>query len=616
MSGIILIYNKKPDDVGIQRIGTDIAERMYNYNALKSEDIVSGHKIFLRMMRKDEDYFGISNTDEGFFAWFGLPLYKGKTIDKGIFRAVKAEIYKRGISSVIQDISGHFQLAIYLRERGECYIVCDKTSSHPFYHTETENFMAFSPEPLTFKALKQYGWRSSIRKESVFEYLASGYLWGDECFLKEIKRLAPGQLICLNNDGIKIETYWKMIFEKSQATEQSLIGELFESIKKDISDLPKGNKILTLSGGYDSRALLGFLKNSNQQINTVSYSFGSKVNKGMDMDVGGYYAKKAGVSHSYYHAPIDDSSRLISDINNAVSATGGENYLSIFQDAFLGKEFYRHLADQYDYMIRGDEVWGWGDLAVNYDMAFWESRLFNLDEIAYPKKIMSPDVYDRGIKYIGGKRKEFIEECGTPKISANDLKDYLYWRHREARLLQSMAYFRRCFIPHFAPFLFDRTLSVIKKTPSKYRVQKNLFMQMGKKMFPELFLDKESISANVGDVNNFASLYKDKRFRSFIKGSLLESGSAIFSDLFDRKSFEPWIDSVLDGNAIDSNKLRQGNDWQRLAITLIGKSGYLKGCMKAVAVKKGSNIFPILNVNYLFRLVGLSLALKEYDNGC
>ena len=172
-----------------------------------------------------------------------------------------------------------------------------------------------------------------------------------------------------------------MTFEKSQETEQSLIVELFESIKKDISDLPRGKKILTLSGGYDSRALLGFLKVSNEQINTVSYSFGSKVDKGMDMDIGGYYDDKVGVSHSYYRAPIDDPSRLIADINNAVLATGGENYLSIFQDAFLGTEFYRHLADKYDYMIRGDEVWGWGDLAINYNMAFWESRLFNLDEI-------------------------------------------------------------------------------------------------------------------------------------------------------------------------------------------------------------------------------------------
>ena len=167
-----------------------------------------------------------------------------------------------------------------------------------------------------------------------------------------------------------------MVFETSRETEQYLIASLFDAIQKDINDLPSGKKILTLSGGYDSRALLGFLKAADGQINTVSYSFGSKASREMDMDVGGYYADKAGVSHSRYLSPIDNSFRLISDINNAILATGGENYLSVFQDAFLGIEFYRNLAENYDYMIRGDEAWGWGDLAVDYNMAFWERRCF------------------------------------------------------------------------------------------------------------------------------------------------------------------------------------------------------------------------------------------------
>lgn len=614
MPGIVLIYNKQSNDAGLQEIANDIAGRVYDCNALKSADIVSD-KILLKLMRKDKDCSGVFNADGVLCAWFGRPLYNGMPLSEGLAVAVKEIILKKGISALVNDIWGHFQLVIYLRERGECYVICDKMSSHPFYYVETENLIVFSPEPLVFKALKQYGLVPSIRKESVFEYLASGYLWGDGSFLKEIKRIGPGKLIRLDHDGIRIETYWKMTFERSLAKEQSLIVELFESIKKDIGDLPRGKKILTLSGGYDSRALLGFLKASNEQINTVSYSFGSKADKGMDMDVGGYYAGKAGASHSYYRASTDDSLRLITDINNAISATGGENYLSIFQDAFLGIEFYRALADKYDYMIRGDEVWGWGDLAVNYNMAFWESRLFNLNEISHPRKIMKPGAYDHGIKYINGKREEFIEECGIPDISANDLKDYLYWRHREARLLQNMAYFRRCYIPHFSPFLFDRTLAVIKRTPSKYRVRKGLFIKMGKQMFPELFLDNKSVFSLDSDVNDFKSLYKDKRFRSFIMSSLLESRSSVFNDFFDRKPFESWIEKILDGNLPDAHTAVGAKyGLRRLTVGVISRSEYLKGYMKAFTVKKGMNIFPVLDVNFLFRLVVLSLALQEYDN--
>lgn len=614
MPGIVLAYNKSLNDVSVQNIGSDIAGWMYDCESFQSVGVDLNNIIYIKLMCRNNGYSGISKSDEGLVAWFGNPLYKGKPPNGDVFRSIKEAIDKKGINALIDDISGHFQLVVYLQESGACYVVCDKTSSCPIYYVETEDFIVFSPEPLTFKALKRYGWCPSIRKESVFEFMASGYLWGDECFFEEIKRLGPGQFICLDRDGIKIESYWKMTFEPNRETEQTLIAELFEAVQKDISDLPSGKKILTLSGGYDSRALLGFLKAMDEQINTVSYSFGLKANKGKDMDVGGYYADKAGVSHSYYPASIDDPSRLISDINSAVLATGGENYLSVFQDAFLGIEFYRNLAENYDYMIRGDEVWGWGDFAVNYNIAFWESRLFNLNEISHPKKIMKTDELGNGIKHINGQRQKFIEECGDSNISANDLKDYIYWRHREARLLQNMAYFRRCYIPHFAPFLFDRTLSVIKKTPSKLRVQKNLFINMGKKMFPELFLDNKAISTHAFDVNNFSFLYRDKKFRLFIKGALLESGSDVFNDIFDRKPFELWIDNILDGNCADVGKLRRKHDLKRLAISFIGRSAYLKGHMKAFMVKKDMNAFPVLNVNYLFRLVVLSLALQEYEN--
>lgn len=612
MPGIVIIYNKKQRNIDTLNISNDISELMYESGVSQTTTVAQNNKISLKIAFKDKDYQGFFKTEEGFIAWYGKPLYKGEPFNESICDNIKRYMEVSKLNALINEISGSFQLVIYLSKSNECFVVSDKISSCPFYYTETNDLVVFTPEPLTLKALKNHNWYPTIRQESLFEFMASGHLWGDGSFWKEVKRLGPGQFIHLNRDDITINSYWKMIFESRIESEQSLIENLFEAIQNDINDLPKGKKILTLSGGFDSRALLGFLKLANQQFDTVGYSFGQNVNVGTDAEVGKYFADKLGISHRYYKAQIDEPNRLIADIKKMILATGGESHLVVMQDAFLGIEFYRNLAENYDYMIRGDEAWGWGDYAVNYDMAFWESRLFNLNEISHPKKIMKSEVFDNGIKYIERQRQKFIEECEDSNISANDLKDYLYWRHRESRLLQNMAYFRRCYIPHFAPFLFDRTLSVIKRTPSKFRVQKNLFINMGKKMFPELFLDNKAISPHTCDVNNFSFLYGNKKFRSFIKCALLESESDIFNNVFNRKSFEFWMDDILDGNCADTSELRRKHDLKRLGISFIGRSAYLKGCMKAFMVKKGMNTFPVLNVNYLFRLVVLSLALQEY----
>ena len=70
-------------------------------------------------------------------------------------------------------------------------------------------------------------------------------------------------------------------------------------------------------------------------------------------------------------------------------------------------------------------------------------------------------------------------------------------------------------------------------------------MRMGREKFPELFLDSTKISPKVSDVNNFNYLFKDKKFRSFIEGALLESRSDVFKSLFDRNLFEPRVEDIL-----------------------------------------------------------------------
>lgn len=297
-----------------------------------------------------------------------------------------------------------------------------------------------------------------------------------------------------------------------------------------------------------------------------------------------------------------------------ILATGGESHLVVMQDAFLGTAFYRDMAEHYDYMLRGDEVWGWGDYAINHDMTFWECRLFNLNELVYPRKLLKSDKFDLGVRYLSGERRKYTGECLEASSDPNDIKDYLYWRHREARLLQNMAYLRRCYIPHFTPFLFNRTLSVIRKIPGRSRVQKRLFMKMGRMKFPDLFLDKKEIVPYASDINNFNVLYQDKKFQSFLKSALLESNSDIFNNAFERKTFEGWIASVFTGSHSDIRTLKRSYDLKSLVKRLCATTDISKGHMKALLVRKGMNAFPVLDVNYLFRLTVLSLALQEYES--
>jgi len=123
-------------------------------------------------------------------------------------------------------------------------------------------------------------------------------------------------------------------------------------------------------------------------------------------------------------------------------------------------------------------------IVLNQEMAFWQCFLFNLDEFSQPKRILKSESFSHALQYLKALRKCLAAEFRGETSALNDLKDYLYWRHRESRLLQNMAYFRRCYLPHFAPFLFDHTLAVIRTIPGKLRIQKTLFLEMARTEFP------------------------------------------------------------------------------------------------------------------------------------
>ena len=610
MPGIVVVKRKSSDRTDVCCVGREITGRLYGRDWLRVSEIAAENGLFVGLVHGAKDHCGFLKTNAGIMAWFGRPFYDRVLLTTQPPGSLRERLDQGDFQGILNAITGCFQLVLYSRSKDECFVVSDKISTHPFYYTDTKDFIAITPEVLSLKALKNHGWKPAVRRDAIFEFMSSGYLWGDGTFWNEVKRLGPSQRMRIAKNEIIIESYWRMRFEGTRQAERALVDELFDAVKQDTALLPEGKAVLTLSGGYDSRALLGLLKLSGKPFETISYTFGTSVYAGADADVGGYYAKKAGASHRLFQSRIDDPERVITDIKRVVRASGGDNHLASMQDAFLGEGFYQELAESCDFMVRGDEVWGWGDFAVNPLMAFRECILFNLNELVHPQRLLKPDVFCDGLKYLGNLRERLAAECGGQDIPANDLKDCLYWRHREARLLQGMAYFRRCYLPHQAPFLFDRTLAIIQTIPGELRIKKRLFMKMCETKFPELFCDKTTILPYSSDANNFLGLYKNERFKQFITENLLE-GSGIFRSAFDRFALESWIKTVLADSGSDQKKLKVKYDITGTLNRFM--TPVMKGHLKALLVRWRAPYFPVLGVNYLFRLLALSLALAEYE---
>jgi hypothetical protein len=320
----------------------------------------------------------------------------------------------------------------------------------------------------------------------------------------------------------------------------------------------------------------------------------------------------------HHHNPssttFDNSSadRVIRDFEKSVRITCGGSDNATAQDAMLGESFYREMAGSYAYMIRGDEVWGWGDRVLSKQMALWQVFLLNLDQLTAPRRLLRAEAFGAGMDELRRSQDEALNEVGPAKPNA--VKDYFYWRHREARLIQNMRYYARNFLPHYAPFLFGDGIAVVRRLPRSMRVRKRLFLYTMQEMFPDLFMDDTAPTKTTPIKSRFHILYEQKKYKDYLRHVLLDDPPVLWFELFDRPAFERWFEETTAPAGERKAKVERHYGLGRKAYDLMRRSELFLGIAMALGVRTRRLRFPALPPNFLNRLLTLARSLKIAEN--
>ncbi len=586
---------------------------MYESSGLLRHVITRWDDLSVIILHTGKDSYGCIDSEDWLVAWYGWPLYKGNPVTQDILRNCAENLAEGDVQSFFRDWYGHFQAVVYSRKDHEIVVAADNLSTHPVYYTDGGSATSPSlPKRSRSVPLRSMGGsRASgkVRSMSLWPAAISG---ATEHSGTKSSAWGRGSTVYANSAGLACRFYWQMTFSPSDEGEESLKERLAEAIAQDIAALPPGRGLLTLSGGTDSRSLLGFLDALKVPFGAVSYNFGDAYTAS-DASVGEYYAKKLGADHFFYDADLTETSRLIDDIHRVIAATGGECDTVVSQDAFLGIRFYQDASRRYDYILRGDEVWGGRLPAGNLDLVFLNTYLYTLREFAQPERILLPDAFAQGVDYLRRQRNRYVRECPSSIRKMDDLRDYIFWRHRSPRLLQTMAYFRRVYIPQFAPFLFGHTIDVIAATPSRLRTDKSLFVAMNRDRFPELFRDTNAPNPYMTEGTRFDRIYRDPHIQALIRDALIRNPPAALRKVLDPEKTEVWVESILTEG--DGRIRAQNRSYNLLRIfrDIADKSPGLSARLECLLIRSGFVKYPYLNSKYLFRMLVLALALREHE---
>jgi asparagine synthase (glutamine-hydrolysing) len=205
--------------------------------------------------------------------------------------------------SCVERFRGMFSFAIWDQRRRRLFCARDRLGIKPFYYFWNGSVFVFASE---IKAILLHPAVTAELNTAVLgEYLAFGYLSGEQTMFRGIRKLMPGHTLSLDLQAaapeLNIRQYWDVPEPAIQTdrSESDLVDEcrrrLEEAVESRLmSDVPLG---CFLSGGVDSSAIAALMKRfSGGRVKTFSVGYNEAAYS--ELGYARHVAGKLGTDHS------------------------------------------------------------------------------------------------------------------------------------------------------------------------------------------------------------------------------------------------------------------------------------------------------------------------------
>jgi asparagine synthase (glutamine-hydrolysing) len=268
------ISHRGPDDDGFY-VEANVGLAMRRLSII---DVATGHQ-------------PITNEDENLWIVYNGEIYNHKELRsalevKGHRYRTRSDtesilhLYEQYGRECVNHLRGMFAFAIWNRRDKSIFIARDRLGIKPLYYWYDGQTLLFGSEIKTI--LAHPGVNAEFNERTLREYLAFGYVTGEETMFRGIRKLLPGHMLELSQSGeLKIQQYWDLQFcddpeRRPRSYYVKSYRELLEQCVSShlMSEVPLG---MFLSGGLDSSAVAAIAaKIGREPIETFSVGYGEE----------------------------------------------------------------------------------------------------------------------------------------------------------------------------------------------------------------------------------------------------------------------------------------------------------------------------------------------------
>jgi len=189
-------------------------------------------------------------------------------------------LYEEYGNNCVEHLRGMFAFALWDRSRRCLFLARDRLGIKPLYYRYDGHTLLFGSE---IKAIRAYsGMRPEFDRRTLAEYLAFGYVSGENSMYSGILKLLPGHVLCIDQTGqLETSQYWDLSVKADAVSQphEHYVRRYREELEQCVathlmSDVPLG---VFLSGGLDSSAVAALTtKIRKAPIETFSVGYGEE----------------------------------------------------------------------------------------------------------------------------------------------------------------------------------------------------------------------------------------------------------------------------------------------------------------------------------------------------
>ena len=531
-----------------------------------------------------------------------------------VFRLVPDGI---ALEDGLRGLSGSFMGLRIDASRTRFELFTDHLASFPLFIRRAGRFLLFAPE---VKALLEPSPSElELDTEAFAFFLMAGYLPPDRTFFRQIR--PPGSAAIFSGrtgagaPEARARRYWRFVFpdrpERRPARElQSALAAVLREAAAAHA-LPDERIAILLSGGLDSRAILGAVHAEGRRLLAVTWGYGPARPDG-DLAVAKTVAARFDVPHRVFALRPwllpDTAAEWV------WRSDGSSDGLYLYPE---GDAIFRQLAEAADVALRGDECFGmkWPYGIPDEITALRCVEIFPLPWHGLYRRILRPGAWSALAERAGGALSTIRRT--VPPADPADWKDEYYFGIRHQGWLNRLNYYKMQTIPTRNPLLDRRILDFVLGIPAGQRRSKRLFKAAAREiLFPFPLADVPFATRN--SLIPWARVAPaDERLRTFF-GDHLRSLARLFPEVFVGGALEQQIDDWLArapvGELAHDGAIESARPSLRSRLGTVAKHvAYhrnVPGAVRRRLIRTGSNR-P--SFHYAFRLLSLSLYFRRLE---